>query len=173
MGASRVSRTRPRGGEEARVENGAPLRGIAHAFSAAGRAGGDRAAHALLDEVHDLSHADRERLRGYLEGTGKMILVEPGALLTEASRMPGLDGQKMSKSYGNTITLREDATSVTHKLRRMPTDPGARSPQRCRRSGQLSGLAIASGVFGRRPARPGCSKVAAAPASAAWTASSR
>ena len=73
--------------------------------------------------MHDLSHVDRERLCGYLEGTGKMILVEPAALLTEASRMPGLDGQKMSKSYGNTITLREDAASVTHKLRRMPTDP--------------------------------------------------
>mgnify|MGYP000844108519 CR=1 FL=1 len=80
-------------------------------------------AQRLLDEVHDLSHADRERLCGYLEGTGKMILVEPGALLTAAARMPGLDGQKMSKSYGNTITLREDAASVTHKLRRMPTDP--------------------------------------------------
>ncbi len=88
---------------------------------------GDQAAiesaHALLDEVAGLSQIDRERLGGYLEGTGKMILVEPGALLTEASRMPGLDGQKMSKSYGNTITLREDAASVTHKLRRMPTDP--------------------------------------------------
>ncbi|MCP5248135.1 MAG: tryptophan--tRNA ligase [Candidatus Accumulibacter sp.] len=88
---------------------------------------GDQAAiaraHALLDEVPGLAHADRERLCGHLEGTGKMILVEPGALLTEASRMPGLDGQKMSKSYGNTITLREDAASVTRKLRRMPTDP--------------------------------------------------
>jgi tryptophanyl-tRNA synthetase len=80
-------------------------------------------AHALLDEVPGLAHDDRERLCGYLEGTGKMILVEPAALLTEASRMPGLDGQKMSKSYGNTITLREDAASVTHKIRRMPTDP--------------------------------------------------
>jgi tryptophanyl-tRNA synthetase len=80
-------------------------------------------ARALLDEVHELSHADRERLAGHLEGTGKMILVEPAALLTEASRMPGLDGQKMSKSYGNTITLREDAAAVTHKVRRMPTDP--------------------------------------------------
>jgi tryptophanyl-tRNA synthetase len=105
-------------------------------------------AHALLDEVHDLSHADRERLCGYLEGTGKMILVEPGALLTEASRMPGLDGQKMSKSYGNTITLREDAASVTHKIRRMPTDP-ARIRRTTRRSGQVSGLATASGVLGR------------------------
>lgn len=80
-------------------------------------------AHVLLNEAHSLSLDDRERLRGYFEGTGKMILVEPGALLTEASKMPGLDGQKMSKSYNNTITLREDAASVTNKIRRMPTDP--------------------------------------------------
>ena len=46
-----------------------------------------------------------------------MILVEPDALLTHASRMPGLDGQKMSKSYGNTITMREDADSITKKIR--------------------------------------------------------
>jgi tryptophanyl-tRNA synthetase len=52
-----------------------------------------------------------------------MILSEPAALLTEASKMPGLDGQKMSKSYNNTITLREDAESVTRKIRTMPTDP--------------------------------------------------
>jgi tryptophanyl-tRNA synthetase len=80
-------------------------------------------AHAVLDEVQHLSLADRERLFGYLEGTGKMILAEPGALLTEASKMPGLDGQKMSKSYNNTITLRESAESVTKKVRSMPTDP--------------------------------------------------
>jgi tryptophanyl-tRNA synthetase len=79
-------------------------------------------AHALLDEVETLPHEDRERLNGYLEGTGKMILVEPGYLLTEASKMPGLDGQKMSKSYNNTITLREDEASVTQKVKRMPTD---------------------------------------------------
>ena len=80
-------------------------------------------AQALLGEAQSLSLEDRERLLGYLEGTGKMILVEPGALLTEASKMPGLDGQKMSKSYNNTITLREDEASVTQKIRRMPTDP--------------------------------------------------
>ena len=80
-------------------------------------------AHALLDEAQSLSHGDRERLFGWLEGARKMILVEPEALLTEASRMPGLDGQKMSKSYGNTITLREDEASVSHKIKRMPTDP--------------------------------------------------
>lgn len=80
-------------------------------------------AHALLDEIQHLSVVDRERLFGYLEGTGKMILAEPGALLTEASRMPGLDGQKMSKSYNNTITLREAEDSVAKKVRSMPTDP--------------------------------------------------
>ena len=80
-------------------------------------------AHAMLDEVQHLSVGDRERLFGYLEGTGKMILAEPGALLTEASKMPGLDGQKMSKSYNNTITLRESEESVSKKVRSMPTDP--------------------------------------------------
>ena len=78
---------------------------------------------ALLEEAQNLSMGDRERLYGYLEGSGKMILVEPGALLTEASRMPGLDGQKMSKSYGNTIFLREESDSLTKKIRTMQTDP--------------------------------------------------
>jgi tryptophanyl-tRNA synthetase len=80
-------------------------------------------AQALLNEQQNLSLGDKERLFGYLEGGGKMILVEPDALLTAASRMPGLDGQKMSKSYHNTITLREDAESVNRKIRTMPTDP--------------------------------------------------
>jgi len=78
---------------------------------------------ALLEEAANLSMGDRERLFGYLEGGGKMILSEPQALLTRASRMPGLDGQKMSKSYNNTITLREDSESVSRKIRTMPTDP--------------------------------------------------
>ena len=80
-------------------------------------------AHALLDESKNLTLADRERLFGYLEGSRKIILVEPQALLTKDSRMPGLDGQKMSKSYGNTIAMREDADSITKKIRTMPTDP--------------------------------------------------
>jgi tryptophanyl-tRNA synthetase len=80
-------------------------------------------AKALLDEQQSLSLGDRERLFGYLEGGGKMILSEPQAMLTVASRMPGLDGQKMSKSYNNTITLREDEVSVAKKIRTMPTDP--------------------------------------------------
>ena len=80
-------------------------------------------AKAMLDETQNLSMIDRERLFGYLEGSRKLILVEPQARLTEASRLPGLDGQKMSKSYGTTITLREDKDSVTKKVRTMPTDP--------------------------------------------------
>ena len=80
-------------------------------------------AKAVLDEAQNLSVGDLERLFGYLEGGGRMILVEPEALLTPASKLPGLDGDKMSKSYGNTIGLREDAESVTKKIRTMPTDP--------------------------------------------------
>jgi tryptophanyl-tRNA synthetase len=80
-------------------------------------------AKALLNDAQNLSMNDRERLFGYLEGSGKMILIEPEALLTVASKMPGLDGQKMSKSYNNTIALREDPEIVTKKIRTMPTDP--------------------------------------------------
>jgi len=80
-------------------------------------------AQALVEEAQNLPMGDRERLFGYIEGGGKVILTEPQALLTEASRMPGLDGQKMSKSYDNTIGLRDDADSVTRKIRTMPTDP--------------------------------------------------
>jgi tryptophanyl-tRNA synthetase len=81
------------------------------------------AARALIEEAQNLPMGDRERLFGYIEGGGKVILTEPQALLTAASRMPGLDGQKMSKSYDNTIGLREDPESVTKKIRTMPTDP--------------------------------------------------
>ena len=80
-------------------------------------------AQALLEETQNLSLGDRERLYGYLEGGGKMILAEPDALLTVASKMPGLDGQKMSKSYNNTIYLREESDSITKKIRTMQTDP--------------------------------------------------
>ena len=80
-------------------------------------------AQAILHEAQSLSMGDRERLFGYLEGARKIILVEPQALLTQASKMPGLDGQKMSKSYGNTISLREEAESISKKIKTMPTDP--------------------------------------------------
>lgn len=81
------------------------------------------AARALLEETQNLPLGDRERLFGYIEGGGKVILTEPKALLTEASKMPGLDGQKMSKSYNNTISLRESPENVAKKIKTMPTDP--------------------------------------------------
>ncbi len=81
------------------------------------------AARALVEETQNLPLGDRERLFGYIEGGGKVVLPEPRALLTDAAKMPGLDGQKMSKSYDNTIALREDPDSIAAKLKRMPTDP--------------------------------------------------
>lgn len=80
-------------------------------------------AQALLDSQQNISIGDKERLFGYLEGSGKIILPEPQPLLTHASKMPGLDGQKMSKSYNNTIALRDEPEVVEKKLRTMPTDP--------------------------------------------------
>ena len=78
---------------------------------------------ALINEQQNISLNERERLVGFLEGGGKVILPEPQALLTPESKMPGLDGQKMSKSYGNTIALREEPDEVARKIRTMQTDP--------------------------------------------------
>jgi tryptophanyl-tRNA synthetase len=79
--------------------------------------------HALLDSQQNISLSDRERLLGYLDGEGRIILPEPQSLLTVSSKMPGIDGQKMSKSYNNTIALREDPDSIAKKIKTMPTDP--------------------------------------------------
>jgi len=80
-------------------------------------------AQSLVATQQNLSKGDQERLLGYLEGGGRAILVEPDVLLTAASRLPGLDGQKMSKSYNNAIGLRESPEAITKKIRTMPTDP--------------------------------------------------
>jgi tryptophanyl-tRNA synthetase len=80
-------------------------------------------ARALLERQKNMTLGSRERLFGYLEGGGRLILPEPEALLTHAPKMPGLDGRKMSKSYANTISLREDPAAVEQKLKTMPTDP--------------------------------------------------
>lgn len=80
-------------------------------------------AQALLADQQNLSIGDRERLFGYLEGGGKLILPEPNALLTEAPKVPGLDGEKMAKSLGNTISLREEDDEIDRKIRTMKTDP--------------------------------------------------
>lgn len=94
-------------------------------------------AQALLQQQQNITLGDRERLSGYIEGVGKIILPEPESLLTKASKMPGLDGQKMSKSYGNTISLRDTAEQIQAKIKRMPTDPArikltdSGNPQKC------------------------------------------
>jgi tryptophanyl-tRNA synthetase len=94
-------------------------------------------ARAFLHEQQNLTVHDTERLLGYLDGGGKTILPEPEALLTPAAKMPGLDGQKMSKSYNNTISLRESPDSAATKIRTMPTDPARvrrtdpGNPERC------------------------------------------
>lgn len=80
-------------------------------------------ARALLAAQSNLSIGDKERLLGYLDGEGKIILSEPQILLTEHPKMPGIDGQKMSKSYQNTISLRETPEQVEKKILTMPTDP--------------------------------------------------
>ncbi len=78
---------------------------------------------ALIEAQSNLSLGDRERLMGYLEGGGKIILPEPQPLLTATAKLPGLDGRKMSKSYHNTIALREKPEVVEQQIKTMPTDP--------------------------------------------------
>lgn len=80
-------------------------------------------ARAMLEDQHNLSLGDKERLLGYLDGSGKIILPEPQALLTKISKLPGTDGRKMSKSYDNTIRLRDEPKVVEKKILTMPTDP--------------------------------------------------
>ena len=94
-------------------------------------------ARALLREQQNITLGDQERLQGYLEGTGKVILSEPKVLFTGQGKLTGLDGQKMSKSYGNTIELRDDTDVVADKIRRMQTDPARKrltdpgEPEKC------------------------------------------
>lgn len=64
-----------------------------------------------------------ELLLGHLKGSGKTVLTEPGVLLTETSKLPGLDGDKMSKSRNNMVAMRDEPAVVTQKIRGMKTDP--------------------------------------------------
>jgi len=95
------------------------------------------AARAIVANAGSLSAEDRERAFGWLEGARRVILVEPAAKLTETPKLPGLDGQKMSKSYGNVILMREEPKALTDKIRRMTTDPARvrrtdpGEPERC------------------------------------------
>jgi tryptophanyl-tRNA synthetase len=104
-------------------KNAALYRELRKSYQQSGEATALERATALLEGNARLTLADRERLQGYLEGTGRVILSEPEVLLTATPKVPGLDGRKMSKSYGNTIGLREDPVEVAKKLKTMQTDP--------------------------------------------------
>ena len=93
------------------------------AFNQDGNAEALDKAKALVAAAGSLSHAEKEMLQGFLTGARKTILPEPQALLTPTSKLVGLDGRKMSKSYGNGIDLRETPANVEQKIKRMMTDP--------------------------------------------------
>ena len=107
------------------------------AYQETGDAKALEGAMGYIASAPELDAHDRERLLGHLKGTGKVILPEPQVLLTEASKLPGLDGAKMSKSYNNAIAIREDRASIEQKVRKMPTDPArvkrtdAGNPKNC------------------------------------------
>ena len=98
---------------------------------------GDAILNKAAASIAGWTASDSELLAGHLRGSGKTILTEPRALHTEVTKLPGLDGAKMSKSYGNTIAMREEPADVERKIKRMPTDPqrvrrtDKGDPQRC------------------------------------------
>ena len=143
-----------------------------HAYREHGDAAALERGRALVAASGSLGADDRERLDGYLRGTGKTILVEPDVLLTETSKLVGLDGTKMSKSYGNAIAMREEPAEVTRKIRHMQTDPA-----RVRRSDPGDPRSARSGSCTRSirtpRRRPGSCTAAPRRRSAASTASSR
>jgi tryptophanyl-tRNA synthetase len=91
-------------------------------FEAGGQAGLEQA-RALVAGNHRLSPEERTLLRDWLLGDHHQLLPEPQVLLTPTPKVPGLDGRKMSKSYGNTIGLTEEPASIDRKIRAMQTDP--------------------------------------------------
>src|SRR5271154_2544315 len=103
--------------------NSALYRSLRKAFQEKGDDDALAKAQALVEANARLTVADRDRLLGFLEGAGIAILPEPDALLTATPKVPGLDGRKMSKSYNNTIGLREAPDSIVKKLKAMQTDP--------------------------------------------------
>ena len=92
-------------------------------FQQDGEQGALQQARALVDGAASLPPADRALLRANLEGEHHQLLPVPDVLLTPSPKVPGLDGRKMSKSYGNTIRLTEEPESIAKKIKGMATDP--------------------------------------------------
>ena len=132
--------------------NSAIYRTLRKDYQEKGNADALARARALVESNARLTVADRDRLFGFLEGTGISILPEPEVLLTATPKVPGLDGRKMSKSYGNTIGLREEPDSVVEEAEGHADRSGAGAPHRSRRSRQVSGMGSAQDVFERRHA---------------------
>ncbi|MGZ4731230.1 MAG: tryptophan--tRNA ligase [Terriglobales bacterium] len=78
--------------------------------------GEDQVAHV------ELTREIARRFNGFYGGA-KPVFPEPQSLLTPAAKLPGTDGRKMSKSYGNTIMLADPEPVVRQKLKTMVTDP--------------------------------------------------
>ncbi len=112
-------------------------------------------AHQLLEDTQNLSLGDSERLFGYLGGSRRVILPEPQPLLTEAARVPGLDGRKMSKSYGNAILLREEPDEVTRKIRTMQRPIRRACAAATRAIRRMPGMAAEPHLFERGDAAMG------------------
>ena len=70
----------------------------------------------------ELTREVARRFNGFY-GSSKAVFPEPQSLLTPAAKLPGTDGRKMSKSYGNTIMLADPEPVVRQKLKTMVTDP--------------------------------------------------
>ena len=79
--------------------------------------GEDQAAHV------EITREIARRFNQFYQYQGRDVFPEPGTLLTEAKKVPGTDGRKMSKSYGNTILMSEPEPSLRAKLKTMVTDP--------------------------------------------------
>jgi tryptophanyl-tRNA synthetase len=77
----------------------------------------------LVSAAFRLDATERELLLANLEGEHHRLLPAPEALLTPTPKVTGLDGRKMSKSYGNTIGLTEAPESIEKKIKGMATDP--------------------------------------------------
>jgi tryptophanyl-tRNA synthetase len=71
----------------------------------------------------ELTREIARRFNGIYSGNDKPVLPEPQPLLTKTPKLPGTDGRKMSKSYGNTILLTDPEQIVRQKLKTMVTDP--------------------------------------------------